>query len=69
MTKKNWAIIIIVIVTIILISGYIFFQNFIKTPFFDAERIAKIKITVEEQNEEAFSNPFINRPNILKKIF
>lgn len=67
MTKKNWAIIIIVIVTIILISGYIFFQNFIKTPFFDAERIAKIKITVEEQNEEAFFQPLYQPPQYPKK--
>ena len=51
MTKKNWAIISIVIITIILISGYIVFQNFTKTPIFNPERIAKIKIIVEEQNE------------------
>ena len=69
MTKKNWAIISIVIITIILISGYIVFQNFTKTPIFNPERIAKIKIIVEEQNEDAFFQPLYQPPNIQKKIF
>ena len=68
MTKKNWAIISIVIITIILISGYIVFQNFTKTPIFNPERIAKIKIIVEEQNEDAFFQPLYQPPKYPKKM-
>lgn len=54
MNKKNWIILILAALSIILIGVYFYIQSMLNAPFLTKEDIAKYKILATQQNEDAF---------------
>ena len=74
MRKLHWIIIGIVIATLIIIAGYIYYNKAFNAPFLNEKRMEELKVAVAEQNESAFLKPLFQpaeypEKNPLKNVY